>query len=162
MAEETGVPEVQESETEGSETQVEVEENGFKPITSQEQLDAILKPRLDRMREKAAKYDEYVESQKTESQKQADKIAELEKSLNVYKVQEEQAGWKREVSQKTGVPESVLRGSTPEEIQAHAESLSKVFNVGKQPVVGSDGRNVGVNTETSTGDLVRDALARRH
>ena len=63
------------------------------------------------------------ESQMSEAEKTARRISALEKENAAYKAEKQQAAWKTEVSKKTGVPADLLRGSTLEDIQAHAEQL---------------------------------------
>lgn len=63
------------------------------------------------------------ESNKTEQQKQAERLEAAEKRLAEYERREKVAGWVSEVSKETGVPAEALRGDSYEEIQSHAESL---------------------------------------
>lgn len=76
-------------------------ENGFKPITSPAELDAFLKDRVaraerkatekfadyDDLKSKAAQLDQLEQASKTEAQKTADRIADLEKALNSTKTE---------------------------------------------------------------------------
>ena len=68
------------------------------------------------------------ESQMSEAEKTARRINALEKENAAYKAEKQQAAWKTEVSKKTGVPADLLRGSTLEDIQAHAEQLDAVLH----------------------------------
>lgn len=68
------------------------------------------------------------ESQMSEAEKTARRISALEKENAAYKAEKQQAAWKTEVSKKTGVPADLLRGSTLEDIQAHAEQLDAVLH----------------------------------
>lgn len=68
------------------------------------------------------------ESQMSEAEKTAKRINALEKENAAYKAEKQQAAWKTEVSKKTGVPADLLRGSTLEDIQAHAEQLDAVLH----------------------------------
>lgn len=89
------------------------------------------------------------EAQKTAEQKQAEHLANLERENAAFKAKEQQRDWAKEVSTETGVPVDVLRGSTLEEIQAHAELLKPAFaspqsptapavaTIGVQPVSGN-------------------------
>lgn len=65
------------------------------------------------------------ESQMSEADKAAKRTQELEAQVAAYKAKEQQAEWKAQVSAKTGIPAEALRGSTLEEIQAHATSSSR-------------------------------------
>ena len=89
------------------------------------------------------------ESQMSEAEKTARRINALEKENAAYKAEKQQAVWKAEVSKKTGVPAELLRGTTLDEIQAHAEQLDAVLHpkpkapqvhgVDHQPNGGDDG-----------------------
>lgn len=109
----------------------------FEAITSQEEFDRRLADRLRREREKYSDYDdlkaaasrlaEIEEANKTEEQKRAERIAELESKVTQYETREQLAAWKAEVAEATGVPAAALAGSTKEEIEAHAETLKPLI-----------------------------------
>lgn len=71
------------------------------------------------------------EASKTEAQKAAEKLAEYEAKVKEYETKEQIAAWAKEVSKETEVPVDLLRGSTKEELQAHAEQL--------KPLIGQPG-----------------------
>jgi uncharacterized protein YdiU (UPF0061 family) len=105
---------------------------------TQEEVDAIVEKRLARtksqfgdyeaLKAKAAKFDEAENANKSELQKAQEREAELQKQVDAYTSAKQQDEWKAEVSKKTNVPANLLRGSSLEEIQAHAEALSEVLN----------------------------------
>lgn len=66
---------------------------------------------------------EMEEAQKTESQRQAEALEAANSRLAEYERKEQVAGWVAQVSDDYSVPASALRGSTLEEIEAHAEDL---------------------------------------
>ena len=68
------------------------------------------------------------ESQMSETEKAAKRTQELEAQVAAYKAKEQQAEWKAQVSAKTGIPAEALRGSTLEEIQAHADILKPLVH----------------------------------
>ena len=68
------------------------------------------------------------ESQMSETEKAAKRTQELEAQVAAYKAKEQQAEWKTQVSAKTGIPAEALRGSTLEEIQAHADILKPLMH----------------------------------
>ena len=68
------------------------------------------------------------ESQMSEADKAAKRTQELEAQVAAYKAKEQQAEWKAQVSAKTGIPAEALRGSTLEEIQAHADILKPLVH----------------------------------
>lgn len=88
-------------------------------------------------------YDEsYVKSLRSEAKKHRTKAQEtaseleteraevkrLRGELEKYETRDQQAAWAREVSEATGVPAEVLRGSSKDELQAHADSLAPHFS----------------------------------
>lgn len=121
----------------------------FTPPATQADLDRIIADRLARERAKfadyddikmkAAEYDKLVEASKTEAEKAAERLAELESKVKDYETREQVAAWKAEVSERTGVPVKVLAGATREEIEAHAESLKELITQpeqGPRPIPG--------------------------
>lgn len=126
--------------------------SGFTPITSQEEFDKLIKERIERakksavpadyddMKAKAAKFDEIEEANKSELEKATSRAEAAEKELAALRHQAEIDGWKAAASKATGVPASVLRGDTEEEIMAHAEVVKgaiaiypQVNETGSQP-----------------------------
>lgn len=113
------------------------ESGNYTPPASQAELDRIIAERLSRERSKYADYEdlkakaqrlaEIEEANKTEAQRSAEQLAELQARVAEYETREQIAGWKAEVAEATGVPASVLAGSTLEEIEAHAESLKPLI-----------------------------------
>lgn len=140
----------------------------FSAITTQEDLDKIIGARLDRERKKyagfedlkakAEKYDAIEEGQKTELQKLQERIEKAEKENAVFKQREQVSTWAAEVSKETGVPANLLRGSTKEELEAHAEQL-KEFTTGQStaPIVNSDGMKPKGKVGITNADRFADA-----
>lgn len=69
--------------------------------------------------EKAIEFDKLTEAQKTEQEKLNDKLAKLESRA----VAAEAKALKSDVASAKGVPASLLKGSTLEELEAHADEL---------------------------------------
>lgn len=69
--------------------------SGFKPITTQEELDRIIAERTERYRKK----------------------------IKAYETRDQIATWKGEVSAKFGVPVEALEGTTKEGLEEHAKRL---------------------------------------
>lgn len=101
---------------------------------TQEQVDKIVQERLarakqqvpddyDTLKAKAAKLDELEEANKSEYEKLNEKYIALEKERNALVHENERRAWAAQVAREKGVPESVLRGDTLEEIQAHAQAI---------------------------------------
>jgi hypothetical protein len=149
-----------------------VEEHGgheeFSAITTQEDLDKIIRKRLTKEREKyagfedlkakAEKYDAIEEGQKTELQKLQERIEKAEKENAVFKQREQVNTWAAEVSKETGVPANLLRGSTKDELESHAAMLKEF--TGEQstaPVVQSDGKKPKSKAGVTTAELFEEA-----
>ena len=89
--------------------------------------------RAKQNKEAADELEQLKEAQKTAEQKQAERVQELERENAEFKAERQQRAWAKEVSKETGVPADVLRGSTLEEIQAHAELLKPAYEEPKKP-----------------------------
>lgn len=147
----------------------------FKVIETQEQLDAILKGRLEREK---VKYNDQIEElnkqmalQKDDAQKQ---IAELTQALNAAK--EEKEGFSKSIEErdakikqyelssvKTQVAHelglsfeavSFIQGSDEDEIRKSAETLKGLVGVKTAPLAGSE------PTITNTEEAAKDAALR--
>lgn len=92
----------------------------FKPITSKDEFERILGKRLHRERAKFADYGDL--KQKVADQEAT--IADLQEKLGESALKDK----RKSIAEKAGVPESVLRGTTDEELKAHAEELKAAFN----------------------------------
>lgn len=112
---------------------------------TQEEVDEIVKKRVTRaknsfatdyeeLKEKAKKFDEAQEANKTELQKAQERISELQSTLDAQKKLEAQNAIKSEVSKKTGVPVELLSGNTEEEMQKFAEAIQDFAGHAKAPV----------------------------
>ncbi len=120
--------------TEGTEETTEPE--GFKAIASQEELNKIVESRLARERAKYADYDELKsakteldkikDSQKTDQQKSADLIANLQKELGGYKQRDQVNAWATGIVKDSTIPANALRGSTREELEEHFSQLESL------------------------------------
>lgn len=127
----------------------------FTPISSQEELDTIIKSRLARERAKfegfddykakAEKYDEVMAANKTELEKALERAQAAEGRIAEFERREERNGWNDSVAQETGLPSSLIAdfsaGSYDELLEKatrHAGSLKRpsiphVSNEGKRP-----------------------------
>ncbi len=109
---------------------------------TQAELDAIIGDRLSRERakyadyetikDKASKYDEMEEANKSELQKAQEKTAELQTKLDSMTKQNEIRAIKEKVSSATGVPISLLSADTEEECTTQANAILS-FAGGKKP-----------------------------
>lgn len=133
--------------------------SAFEAITSQEDFDRRLAARLDRERKrfqdydelkaKAAKLSEIEEANKTEAQKTAERLAELERQnaeLSTAKLRSDVAAAK-------GVPAGLLTGSTQEELEASADALIEFRGEQKQAPSSSALKRVnGAEAKGTTAD----------
>lgn len=71
----------------------------------------------------AEKYRQEQEANKTDAQKQAEKLAQLEEENRELQLREKRA----QIAQESGVDVSLLRGSSAEELQEHADALKEAF-----------------------------------
>lgn len=117
----------------------------FKAIETQEQLNAIIKARLDREKEKYADYDQLSEKIKTLEMENSNlkqtitdketsestnltKIAELESNVNSWKSK----SLKQQIAMKNGLPFELadrLQGDTEESLNEDAERLASLVSV---------------------------------
>jgi hypothetical protein len=101
----------------------------------------------------ASRLAEIEEASKTEAQKLADRAAAAEARVAQFESEKQQREWVQQVADATGVPASVLRGSTLEDIQAHAESLKSLVSqepsAPRGPHVPSEGTKAGDGRELS-------------
>lgn len=83
---------------------------------------------------------ELEESQKTDMQRAVERAEAAEKRLLEFETREQVGAWKAEIAASTGVPADALRGSTREELAAHAEALVPLLNASQRgPYVASPG-----------------------
>ena len=104
---------------------------------------------------KADKLDELEEASKTALEKATERAQKAENQVKAYEQEAQRKQWLEEVSSETGLPVSVLRGSTREEIEAHAQILKPFFEKPSAPIVEND--NMKSNT-ASAGKSKADAL----
>lgn len=152
------------------------QDEGFTPITSQEQLDKVIKGRIERAERKAAApYADYDELKAKAEAYDAlgrqfapgdgeggptieQRLAALEAENQSLKHAGELAAWKAQVSKETGVPEAVLRGDTLEEIQGHAAAVRQAMPV--YPTVTEQG---GQPAAVTAEDIMKEQdVAKRH
>ena len=104
---------------------------------------------------KADKLDELEEASKTALEKATERAQKAENQVKAYEQEAQRKQWLEEVSSETGLPMSVLRGSTRKEIEAHAQILKPYFEKPSAPIVEND--NMKSNT-ASAGKSKADAL----
>lgn len=129
----------------------------FKQITTQEELDAVIRDRLKRARAKAAeKYADYDdlkakaaeldqlrESQKSDLEKANEKIAKLEKAAAKRDAADKAMAVKEKVAKETGVPVELVQGDDEESMRSFAESVAAYAKKPAAPHVGEAGDFAG-------------------
>lgn len=170
MSDETTTPN-DDKTTEGTETAAAAEVQKSESLT-QADVDRIVKDRLERerakfadydtLKERAAKFDEIEESQKTEQQKLADKAAAAE-----AKAAEKDAELARvKAAVKHGLTEEDLdllgTHGTAEEIDARAEKLAARIKAAdtNKPKPDFGGGDRGTDVTAKGGQLTRDDMKR--
>ena len=110
----------------------------FKPIESQEALDAVIRERLERARKterekyadyddlkaKAQKWDEQQEAGKSELDKARDEIARLTSEKRARDKADKASALRAKVAEETGVPASIIAGDTEEDMKSFAASVA--------------------------------------
>lgn len=150
-------------------------EKAFTPIQTQEELNKVISNRLKRqsrefeartaeLSDKAAKWDEWQEQNKTDLQKAEERVAALERQVSEYTQRETRNTWLTEVADELGIPRDALScvsGSTKEEISANAERLKPFISAQKEnpaPYVGSDGFAPSGNAGRTTAQQFASAI----
>lgn len=111
---------------------------------------------------KADKLDEIEEASKTALEKATERAQKAESQVKAYEQEAQRKQWLEEVSSETGLPVSVLRGSTREEIEAHAQILKPYFEKPSAPIVENDNMKSNVTQGSKTNaDAVFDVVNRR-
>ena len=139
--------------TEATDTQAQApsaDRHAFKPITTQEDLDKVIGARLARERDKYADYDDLKAA--------ASKLADAEARLAQIDAQAALDKIRNDVAQEAGVPADLLRGSTKDELAAHAAALAEALQARPSvPVIPTQGATPGV----SEADSARRAFAQK-
>lgn len=141
-------------------------DEGFKPITTQEEFDKVAAGIRYTEKAKYAKYADYDDLKakadeldtlktqgQTELQKAEARASKAESDLKAFRDREKLEAWKQEVSEATGIKASLLMGTTKEEIEQHAKAIKEAYEPAA-PVVGSDGRKPATPGKTG-----KDAFA---
>lgn len=129
--------------TEATDTQAAAgDRHTFTPITTQEDLDKVIGARLAREREKFADYDDLKAA--------ASKLAEAEARLSQIDAQAALDKIRNDVAQEVGVPADLLRGSTKDELAAHASALAEALKARPSvPVIPTQGATPSVSDTDS-------------
>lgn len=116
--------------------------------------------------EAAKRLAEIDEASKTAEQKAAEALTKAQQRIADLEAAQQRQAWAVEVSKATGLPVDILRGSTKEEIEAHAASIKSLIPetpptkgaIG--PYVPPEGGTAGTPA-TSPGQLFADFLSKQ-
>ena len=126
---------------------------------TQAELNAIVQKRLgeqaakfgnyEELKEKALKFDEIEDKAKSELQKATERADALQKELEGLKQAEVVRNIREKVSKETGIPATLLTGSTEEECKTQAEAI-KAYAKPTYPSVRDAGEPAGQAKKGST------------
>lgn len=149
------------------ETQPEKTEETEGKTFTQEEVDALIKKRLARaksdvpsdyeeLKEKATKFDEIQTANKTELEKANEELgrlrADIAKRDETARIQK----LKDEVSKETGVPVSLISGTTKEEMETFAKSVAEYAKKDSAPVLKKSGKFAqGNNKDDGYAEILR-------
>lgn len=132
---------------------------------TQSEMDAIIRDRLkrerekyadyDSFREKAEKYDAAEEAQKSELQKVTERADSLQKQLDSMLKADSVRQIREKVARETGVPVTLLSGEDEDACKAQATAIMEFAKPGKYPAV-PDAGEVQKASGGKTRDQFRD------
>lgn len=151
-----------------------VDENATQGATAektftQAEMDAIIGDRLkrerakyadyDEVKAKAAKYDEAEEAGKSELQKAVERAEKAEGALKALENERKLAELRAEIAKEQGIEADLLRGTTREELEAHAGQIKAyVGNSQRFPNVPDYGEAKAPAGKKSTASLFAEAV----
>ena len=126
---------------------------------TQAEMDSIIEGRLARekqkyadyesLKEKAGKYDELQEAQKSELQKATEQTAALQKELDQLKNANKLKDIRESVAKETGVPAELLTGTDEESCKAQASAILKFAKPKNYPGPKHNGRQDTGHTDNA-------------
>lgn len=125
----------------------------FEAITSQEAFDQRIQQRIARERGKFADYDELkakAEASTTRAEALATENSTLAEKVQEFQTASEQSKLVAEIAAAKDVPAGALRGSTREELEAHADTLHELLKPSGPVIPGQE------RTPQVKGDPVRE------
>lgn len=156
------------TDNQNSQEQTQTEEKTF----TQAELDAVVKDRLKREREKYADYDavkakatkldEIEAANKSELEKANEKAAKLEAELNGIKKAAELREMREKIATENNIPANLLTGATEDECKAQVESIKGLLSANGIPTSVSDGGEPNhsgkVSNQTMFANWVKDKI----
>lgn len=144
-----------ENGTQGTQAVQQGQQGTGQDFFSQEQVDAIVKDRLAREREKYKDYNalkgkavEY-DKQQEASKKALEQVEALKEELSGLKEQEKIRGIRTKVSGETGVPSELLTGDSEEDCKTQAEAILKFAKGSKYPGIKETEHRKNTVTQTN-------------
>ena len=128
---------------------------------TQAELDAVVKDRLKREREKyadyddlkakATKFDEYEAANKSELEKANERANALQAELDGIKKKAELNAMRAKIATDNNIPVDLLTGTTEEECNTQVEAIKGLLSSRGVPVSVSDGGEVNNTNKVSSG-----------
>lgn len=145
---------------------VENQSAGDSRTYTQEEFEAALEAAVKErtagaVRERVDRANKQRKELESEKKGLTEQIANLSAELEVYKQKELLRELAEKVSEETGVPANVLRGTSEEELRSHAESLKSLIVTPSAPYVGSDGFAASIE-QPKDSDWLRTALTNNY
>ena len=139
---------------------------------TQAEMDSIIGERLKRAKEKyadydelkakAAKYDEAEEASKSELQKALDRAEKAEGKLKELESERRLAELRAEIAKDKGIEPGLLRGTTREELEAHADAIRAYVGSSKRypsvPDYGETQASAGKTTAQQFADAIENSF----
>lgn len=133
---------------------------------TQAELDAIVQRRVgevtarysdyDTLKDKAQKYDDAENANKSELQKANEKAAALQAEVDSYKKAESVRGIRESVAKELKVPVELLHGDTKEDCEAQAKTILNYIKPGSYPDVRDGGEPSNTGGKKATRDQFAD------
>ena len=133
-------------------TETTNQEQTTEKMFTQAELDAIVKDRLkrdrekyadyDALKEKASKFDELEQANKTELEKALEKANNLQKELDGIKAAQQLREMREKIANESNVPIEFLTGATEEECNLQAEKVKEMLSASGVPVKVIDGGEI--------------------
>lgn len=168
------------SKNDAAKTGGDGEGNTYTAPATQADFDRIITERVSRERNKfgdyddlkakADKYDTAEREQLSELERATGQVTDLQAKVTAFESEKESAKLRAEVAEATKVPASALRGSTREELEAHAKTLGDLLGsdedkkkLGKTgPYIGSEGQPTGGKVGDSAASNFADFRTNRN
>lgn len=147
----------------GTGTGTDNQENNQPKTFTQDEVNKMISERVARekakyadyeqIKEKAGKYDQTVESSKTDLQKATERADAAEKELEAYKKAESARTIRAKVAAEMGVPAEALTGEDEDTCKAQAKAMLDYFKPNAYPNVKDGGENNKTGKRTTADEF---------